>query len=109
MNNTTNIYDIDNDLIRAAGDNHELTIEEAQERIKHYIEKLKSLSIEDTDYKLKANMYNQYIDNLANYIIRKRALNGDFFKSAESPTKSEISTPITAIDEDGKPVEVVEE
>jgi hypothetical protein len=90
MNNTTNIYDIDNNLIRAAGDNKKLTIEEAQERIKHYIEKIKSLDKESSDYLLKLSTYNQYVDNLANYIIRERATRGDFSDKHSEPNTTTI-------------------
>ena len=90
MNNTTNIYDIDNNLIRAAGDNKKLTIEEAQERIKNYIEKIKSLDKESSDYLLKLSTYNQYVDNLANYIIRERATRGDFSDKHNEPNTTTI-------------------
>lgn len=109
MNNNTNIYDIDGDLIRAAGDYHKFTIEEAQEKIKQYIEKLKSLDKTDKDYALKVSTYNQYVDNLANYIIRERALRGDF-EQKPAPTSETTNTPsVQVIDENGEQVEVVEE
>ena len=73
MNNPkTNIYDIDGKLIRGIDDTHEWTIEEAQERIKYYVELLKALNKEDKDYALKATTYNKYIDNLVSYTIRKK-------------------------------------
>lgn len=73
MNNPkTNIYDIDGKLIRGTEDTHEWTIEEAQERIKYYVELLKALNKEDKDYALKAATYNKYIDNLVSYTIRKK-------------------------------------
>lgn len=40
MKNNTNIYDVDGEIIRAAGDNHRFTIEEAQSKIKYYREKI---------------------------------------------------------------------
>lgn len=111
MNNYTNIYDIDGDLIRAAGNNKKLTIEEAQERIKNYIEKIKSLDKESSDYLLKLNTYNQYVDNLANYIIRERATRGDFSDKHSEPNTTTIleGNKTIVTEEDGTPVEVVEE
>ena len=118
MNNKTNIYDIDGELIRAAGDNHTFTVEEAQEKLKYYIEKIKSLDKEDKDYLLKLSTYNQYADNLANYIIRERALRGDFNKT-DKPNTTEVleDVPETVniptvqvIDEEGTTVgEAIEE
>ena len=118
MNNYTNIYDIDNNLIRAAGDNHKFTIEEAQEKIKYYIEKLKNLDKDDKQYLLKLSTYNQYVDNLANYIIRERALRGDFQRNDDNkPDITEnleqmpvVLEPIQIIDEEGNTVgEAIEE
>jgi hypothetical protein len=81
MNNPkTNIYDIDGKLIRGTEDTHEWTIEEAQERIKYYIELLKALNKEDKDYALKAATYNKYIDNLVSYTIRKKLYEVKFTK-----------------------------
>lgn len=68
MNNITNIYDIDGELIREAGDNHEMTIEEAQEQLKKYEEKVKELSENEPDSS-KIAVYNDYIKNLASYIL----------------------------------------
>lgn len=73
----TNIYDIDGKLIRKAGDNHQFTIEECQERIKYYLELLKALSTEDPDYAVKASTYNQYVDNLVAYCIRMKMVSKD--------------------------------
>lgn len=76
----TNIYDIDGKLIRDTEDTHEWTIEEAQERIKYYVELLKALTTEDKDYALKAATYNKYIDNLVSYTIRKKLYEIKFTK-----------------------------
>lgn len=72
MKTTTNIYDVDGEIIRKCGDNHYFTIEEAQAKIKYYLEKLKNLDKDDPDYILKASTYNQYVDNLISYTIRKK-------------------------------------
>lgn len=68
MNNVTNIYDIDGELIRTAGDNHEMTIDEAKEQLKKYEEKVKELTETDPNNS-KIIIYNNYIKNLASYIL----------------------------------------
>lgn len=71
MKNNTNIYDIDNELIRKAGDNHEFTIQEVQEKLKHYRERLEEeQKREDADPRRIAS-YNTYIRNLSNYLAVK--------------------------------------
>lgn len=68
MNNVTNIYDIDGELIRTAGDNHKMTIDEAKEQLKKYEEKVKELTETDPNNS-KIVIYNNYIKNLASYIL----------------------------------------
>ena len=68
MNNVTNIYDIDGELIRTAGDNHEMTIDEAKKQLKKYEEKVKELTETDPSNS-KIVIYNNYIKNLASYIL----------------------------------------
>lgn len=68
MNNVTNIYDIDEELIRTAGDNHEMTIDKAKEQLKKYEEKVKELTETDPNNS-KIVIYNNYIKNLASYIL----------------------------------------
>ena len=65
MKNNTNIYDIDGELIRKAGDNHEFTIDEAKEKIENYKKKLENLDKDDS----KASIYKTYIDNLQRYTV----------------------------------------
>lgn len=67
MKNNTNIYDIDGDLIRPAGDTHKMTIEEAQKRMEHYRKKLSE--IKETDK--KAIYYATYMRNLSNYLMQQ--------------------------------------
>lgn len=81
----TNIYDIDGKLIRKAGDNHQFTIEECQERIKYYLELLKALTTEDPDYAVKASTYNQYVDNLVSYCIRMKMVSKDIQPKEQEP------------------------
>lgn len=69
MKNNSNIYDIDGELIRAAGDNHKMTIKEAQEKIENYRQKLEKLDEKDP----KAVIYATYMRNLNQYILTKYA------------------------------------
>lgn len=65
MNNKTNIYDIDGEVIREVGDNHKFTIEEAQEKLKKYQDKLTELDEKDPKY----SVYLNYINNLKMYLM----------------------------------------
>lgn len=69
MKNETNIYDIDGELIRAAGDNHKITVEEAQEMMEKYRQKLQETDKDDK----KAVAYATYMRNLSNYILAQYA------------------------------------
>lgn len=64
MQNDTNIYDINDELIREAGDNHKMTIEEAEERIKSYRDKLN----DPNETEENRTSYRTYVRNLQNYI-----------------------------------------
>ena len=68
MTNNTNIYDIDGNIIRAAGDTHELTPDEAKVKIEEYQSKLKQLADNEEDA-LKAGVYKTYIRNLQRYVF----------------------------------------
>lgn len=89
----TNIYDIDGKLIRKAGDNHQFTIEECQERIKYYLELLKALTTEDPDYAIKASTYNQYVDNLVSYCIRMKMVSKDIQPVEPQPLPDTVNVP----------------
>lgn len=65
MKNETNIYDIDNNLIREAGDNHKMTLEEAQNKLEEYRKKLSELPDGDP----KQTIYATYMRNLSGYIM----------------------------------------
>lgn len=67
MKNNTNIYDIDNELIREAGDFHKWTLEETQEKLKKYNEKIEELEKNDPKSP-KLAAYRTYILNLNRYI-----------------------------------------
>lgn len=65
MNNSTNIYDVDNQIIRKAGDNHTWTVEEVKNKLEYYRNKLKDLAEDDK----KAVIYATYMRNLSNYLL----------------------------------------
>lgn len=65
MKNNSNIYDIDGKLIRTAGDNEQLSIEEAEKRIQQYQDKMKDLE----DSNPNKAVYTTYIQNLQRYIF----------------------------------------
>ena len=70
MKTNTNIYDIDGEIIRPAGDNHHFTIDEAKEKIQIYQAKIKELTEKEdkTEEDLKKlAIYQDYCKNLMNY------------------------------------------
>ena len=86
MKNNSNIYDFKGDLIRAFGDTHKWTIEEAQEKIKEYQEKIKEVG-EDSK---EAIIYATYIRNLTKYIWEQYAkMTPEEFKNRVEIAKKE--------------------
>lgn len=71
MKTTTNIYDINGEIIRQAGDNHEFTLKEAQEKLQHYRKLREAEEESETPDKTKIAAYTTYINNLANYAAYK--------------------------------------
>lgn len=70
MTNNSNIYDVDSNLIRKAGDNHRWTIEEARDRVQRYQEKIQEISQKEnpTEDELKlVKIYENYCKNLMEY------------------------------------------
>lgn len=65
MTNNTNIYDIDGELIREAGDNHQWTIEETKEKMEYYRKKILEVGEESPD----AVKYATYMRNLSQYLM----------------------------------------
>lgn len=65
MNNKSNIYDIDGDLIRGIDDTHKLTIKEARKLVDKYKEKLDNLPENDP----KRAVYTTYMRNLTSYVL----------------------------------------
>ena len=65
MNNNSNIYDIDGELIRHTNDTHKWTVEEVKNKIEYYRKKLQDLAEDDK----KAIVYATYMRNLSNYLF----------------------------------------
>ncbi len=65
MKTITNIYDIDGEIIRKAGDNHKFTVEEASNKIEYYRKKLEEVG----ENSPKAVYYATYMRNLSQYIM----------------------------------------
>lgn len=65
MNNNSNIYDIDGELIRSVDDSHKWTVEEVKNKIEYYRKKLQELAEDDK----KAILYTTYMRNLSNYLF----------------------------------------
>lgn len=103
MKNNTNIYDIDGEIIRKAGDNHQFTIEEAQERIDKYTKKIEEIDKNDP----KIPVYQNYIANLRKYIFNLYSMmTPDQIKSifesnvTKETTESEINTALNELKEE---------
>ena len=103
MKNNTNIYDIDGEIIRKAGDNHQFTIEEAQERIDKYTKKIEEIDKNDS----KIPVYQNYIANLRKYILNLYSMmTPDQIKSifesntTKETTESEINTALNELKEE---------
>ena len=65
MNNNSNIYDIDGELIRSVDDSHKWTVEEVKNKIEYYRKKLIEIGEKDP----KAVIYATYMRNLSNYLF----------------------------------------
>ena len=65
MNNNSNIYDVDGEIIRKYNDDHKWTVEEVKNKIEYYRKKLQDLAEDDK----KAIVYTTYMRNLSNYLF----------------------------------------
>ena len=65
MNNNSNIYDIDGNLIRKVDDSHKWTVKEVKDKIEYYRKKLIEIGEKDP----KAVIYATYMRNLSNYLF----------------------------------------
>lgn len=75
MKNETNIYDIDGNIIRKAGDNHKFTIEEIEKLVDDLTEKVRQ-NPDNQVYKVYLNnaqayLYNMY-NNMSTEDLKKR-------------------------------------
>ena len=108
MTTDNNIYDIDNDKIAEAGDIEALSIDEANERVKKYQEKLEKLVKEDPKNH-KVGVYETYIRNLQRYIfnyylahpelITPKTTTEDQIAKAMEELKEEVAQEETKMDE----------
>lgn len=108
MKNETNIYDIDGEIVRKAGDNHKMTIEEAQEKMRAYAKKAE-------DNPEKADVYRTYVRNLSNFVYNKlMMMSKDEFsdyvaktlpKSAKKTTAEEVENALNSMTQDDMMVE----
>lgn len=86
MTTDSNIYDIDGEIIRKAGDVEQMRIESAQQKIDSYKEKLKELDPKDP----KVSIYNTYIRNLQSYIFNQYLLHPELMPHMQNTTQNEI-------------------
>lgn len=86
MTTDSNIYDIDGEIIRKAGDVEQMRIESAQKKIDSYKEKLKDLDSKDP----KVSIYNTYIRNLQSYIFNQYLLHPELMPHMQNTTQDEI-------------------
>lgn len=63
MNNYTNIYDIDGNIIRKAGDNHKFTVEEVEKLVDDLTAKVQEHPENET-YKVYLNNANRWLYNM---------------------------------------------
>lgn len=89
MTTNGNIYDIDGELLRSAGDTSDLTIDEAQKRIEKYQKKLNELSEKEPNNP-KLSIYNTYIKNLQSYIFNQYILHPELMPKVEQTTQEQI-------------------
>ena len=89
MTTNSNIYDIDGELLRSAGDTSDLTIDEAQKRIEKYQKKLNELSEKEPNNP-KLSIYNTYIKNLQSYIFNQYILHPELMPRVEQTTQEQI-------------------
>ena len=65
MNNYTNIYDIDGNIIRKAGDNHRFTLEEVEKLVDDLTEKVRQ-NPDNQVYKVYLNNTQKWLYNMYN-------------------------------------------
>ena len=65
MNNYTNIYDVDGNIIRKAGDNHKFTLEEVEKLVDDLTEKVRQ-NPDNQVYKVYLNNAQKWLFNMYN-------------------------------------------
>lgn len=73
MKNYTNIYDIDGNLIRKAGDNHKFTIDEVEKMVDDLVEKCQKFP-ENSAYKVYLNNAQSWLYKMYNEMSREDVL-----------------------------------
>lgn len=111
MNNYSNIYDIDGELVRSADDKHKWTVEEVKEKIEYYRKKLQDIAEDDK----KAVIYTTYMRNLSNYLfvlysqMPAEQLNAEIEKAKSIATADQVRKAMEElqkeVDNDGKTAE----
>lgn len=111
MNNYSNIYDIDGELVRSADDEHKWTVEEVKEKIEYYRKKLQDIAEDDK----KAVIYATYMRNLSNYLfvlysqMPAEQLNAEIEKAKSIATSDQVRKAMEElqkeVDNDGKTAE----
>lgn len=87
MKNDKNIYDINGNLLRAAGDTTELSVEEAEKRMKEYQEQLAQLPENE---QAKASVLNTYIKNLQSYIFNYYIIHPEEYSARFKTTEQQV-------------------
>lgn len=70
MKNETNIYDIDGNIIRKAGDNHKMTIDEVEKLVDDLTEKVKN-NPDNEVYKVYLNNAQKWLYNMYNSMSKE--------------------------------------
>ncbi len=70
MKNETNIYDIDGNIIRKAGDNHKMTIDEVEKLVDDLVERVKN-SPDNEVYKVYLNNAQKYLYSMYNSMSKE--------------------------------------
>ena len=96
MKNNSNIYDIDGKLIRAAGDNHQFSMEEVEQMIDYYAAKSQE-SPENQAYKAYLNNLYSWLNHMYSKMTKEQVIDKlntlsksiNVAKSAESEQEAE--------------------
>lgn len=96
MKNNSNIYDIDGKLIRAAGDNHQFSMEEVERMIDYYAAKVQE-NPENQAYKAYLNNLYSWLNHMYSKMTKEQVIDKlntlsksiNVAKSAESEQEAE--------------------